>query len=263
MVAPARQRAADSADVVIVGAGIIGCALAYELTRHGASCIVVDSRLSGMAATNAAGGILAPLAEFQRPGPLVALGLASLRLYPGLVERLKEEVPGVDVEFQLNGVLRVAFDGEEMAELRKGLRYQDQVDLELMELDQATVHEAEPRLSPDVVGGLFCPDEGQVSNQMITLALSRAALQRDARFYERSPVTGFRRSRGRVVAVRTTTGEYACGHMVLAAGPWTRPLAKKLGADVPTRPIRGQMVALGGLRTPAVGARRHLIDRHR
>ncbi len=244
------SKAADSADVIVVGAGIVGCAIAYELTRRGASCIVIDSRLIGMAATNAAGGILAPLAEFQRPGALVGLGLESLRLYPRWVEQLQEDVPDVDVEFELNGVLRVAFNDGEMAKLRKGLRYQDKVYLELMELDQATIREVEPRLSHDIIGGLLCPDEGQVSNQLFTLALSRAAKQRGARFYERSPVIGFRKSGGRLTTVRTATGEYACDHLVLAAGPWTRPLAKKLGADVPTRPIRGQMMALGGMSTP-------------
>ncbi len=244
------SKAADSADVIVVGAGIVGCAIAYELTRRGASCIVIDSRLVGTAATNAAAGILAPLAEFQRPGALVHLGLESLGLYPRWVERLSEEVPSIDVEFQLNGVLRVAFDDGQMAELRKGLAYQNGVGLELIELNAATIREVEPRLSPKVVGGLLCPDEGQVSNQLFTLALSRAAKQRGARFYERSPVTGFRRSNGRVTAVRTTTGDYDCDHLVLAAGPWTRPLAKKLGAEVPTRPIRGQMVALGGMSTP-------------
>jgi len=251
--------------VVIVGAGIIGCAIAYELSRRGASCIMIDSRLAGMASTNAAAGILAPLAEFQRPGALVQLGMESLRLYPQWVERLAEEAPDIDVEFQLNGVLRVAFTEEELAELRKGLRYQDEAGLELVDLDQTIVREVEPRLSRNVVGGLLCPDEGQVSNQLFTLALSRAAKQRGVRFCERNPVTGFRRSQGRVTAVRTAMGEYACDQIVLAAGPWTRPIAKKLGADVPTRPIRGQMVALGGMRTPirhvVWGPRGYLVPR--
>src|SRR3972149_1094483 len=135
------------AEVVIAGAGIIGSAIAYELSRRGVSCLLLDSRRVGMAATNAAAGILAPLAEFQRPGPLVPLGLASLRLYPDWVERLREEAPEVDVEFALNGVLRVAFDEEEMAELRAGLRFRDGLGPDLVELDGDIVREVEPRLS--------------------------------------------------------------------------------------------------------------------
>ena len=251
--------------MVIAGAGIIGCAIAYELSRSDVSCLLLDSRRLGMAATNAAAGILAPLAEFRRPGALVNLGIASLRRYPQWVARLREETPGIDVEFRLNGVLRVALDDEEMAALREGRRYQGEQDLELVELDGALALEVEPRLSPKVVGGLLCPDEGQISNQLFTLALSRAARQRGARIVEQAPVVGFRKHAVRVRAVRTAQGEFACDHLVLAAGPWTRPLAAKLDVEVPTRPMRGQMMALGRMSTPlrhvVWGSRGYLVPR--
>ena len=237
-------------EVVVVGAGIIACSIAYELSRRGVSCLVLDSRRIGMAATNAAAGILAPLAEFRRPDVLVRLGLASLRRYPQWVERLREEVPYIDVEFDLNGVMRVAFDEEELADLRVGLRYQDELGMEVIELDAAMVREVEPRLSPKIVGGLLCPEDGQVSNQMFTLALARAAKARGVRIIEGCPALGFRARGGRVTAVRTSQGDFSCDQVVLAAGPWTRPLARKLRVDVPTRPVRGQMLALGGMATP-------------
>jgi glycine oxidase len=238
------------ADVVVAGAGIIGCAIAYELSRRGVRCLLLDSRRLGMAATNAAAGVLSPLAEFERPGALVRLGLDSLRLYPRWVARLREDVPDIDVEFAQNGVLRVAFDEEELAGYRRGLRYRDELGVELLELDAALVHEVEPRLSPRIVGGVLSPEEGQVSNQQVTLALSRAAKQRGARIVEGAPVLGFRHKAGRVTAVRTSQGEFPCDHLVLAAGPWTRSLARKLGVDVPTFPVRGQMLAYGRMVTP-------------
>ena len=200
-------RPADGAgtggEVVVVGADIIACSIAYELSRRGVSCLVLDSRRIGMAATNAAAGILAPLAEFRRPDELVRLGLASLWRYPQWVERLREEVPDIDVEFDLNGVLRVAFDEEELAGLRTGLRYQDELGMEVIELDAAMVREVEPRLSPKIVGGLLCPEEGQVSNQLFTLALARAAKARGVRIIEGCPALAFRTRGGRVTAVRT------------------------------------------------------------
>lgn len=256
---------ARGGDVVVAGAGIIGCAIAYELSRRGVSCLLLDSRRLGMAATNAAAGILGPLAEFQRPDPLVHLGLASLRLYPEWVQRLQEEAPDIDVEFAINGVLRVAFDQEEMAELRGGLLYQGELGVELIELDDTMVREVEPRLSTKIVGGLLCAEEGQVSNQLFTLALSRAARGRGARVIERCPVVGFRTRDGRVTAVRTPEGEFACDRLVLAAGPWTRPLARKLGVEVPTRPVRGQMLGLGRMVSPVRrvvwGAHGYLVPR--
>jgi len=253
------------ASIVIAGAGIIGCAIAYELSRRGLRCLLLDSRRAGMAATNAAAGVLAPLAEFQRPGALVRLGLESLRLYPAWVDRLREDAPDIDVEFVRNGVLRVAFDDEELAALRLGLRYRDELGVELLELDAAALREAEPRLSERIVGGLLCPEEGQVSNQLFTLALSRAAEKRGARVVEGAPVLGFTKRGGRVTGVRTPRGDFACDHLVLAAGPWTHSLAAKLGVDVPTRPMRGQMVAFGGMLTPVHqpvwGARGYVLPR--
>jgi glycine oxidase len=116
-----------------------------------------------------------------------------------------------------------------------------------------------------MAGGVLCPEEGQVSNQHFTLALSRAAQQRGARVIEQSPVVGFHRRAGRVTAVRTAEAEFACDHLVLAAGAWTRPLARRLGVDVPTRPVRGQMLALGRMLTPihqpVWGPRGYLVPR--
>jgi glycine oxidase len=252
---PGRSRTSNfepraSAECVIVGAGIVGCAIAYELSRRGVSCLVLESRRLGMAATNAAAGVLSPLAEFARPDALVQLGLRSLRLYPQWVARLRDEVPDIDVEFATNGVLRVAFNEEELAGYRAGLRYRDQLGVELIELDRKLVHEVEPRISERIIGGIFSPEEGQVSNQLFTLALSRAAKKRGVRFIEGAPVVRFLRRGARVPAVRTPQGDFACDRIVLCAGPWTRALAKKLRADLPTFPVRGQMLALGGMVTP-------------
>ncbi|MEX2158751.1 MAG: glycine oxidase ThiO [Dehalococcoidia bacterium] len=239
-----------AASVVIVGAGIVGCAIAYELSRRGVASVVLDSRRAGMAATNAAAGIVAPLAEFQRPGPLVRFGLEGLRRYPVWRDRLLEDVPDIDVELDMCGVLRVAFEEDELAELRRGLRYREELGVELIELDQQMVRDAEPRLSERIVGGVLCPDEGHLSNQLFTLALTRAAKQRGARIVEGAPVTGFETSGSRVAAVRTPRGDFACDRVVLAAGAWTGQIAKRLRAHVPVFPVRGQMLALGRMVTP-------------
>ena len=199
-----RQRGASSsqtkaptgADVVIAGAGIIGCAIAYELSRQGVSCLVLDSRRLGMASTNAAAGILAPVAEFRRPDALVQLGLASMRLYPEWVTRLREDVPDIDVEFTINGVLRVAMDDAELAELHAGLRFQEKLGVELLELDAAMVHEVEPRLNERVVGGVLGTEDGQISNQLFTLSIARAARGRGAPGAEGCPGSGFRKRGG-------------------------------------------------------------------
>jgi glycine oxidase len=235
---------------VIVGAGIVGCAIAYELSRRGVASVVLDSRRAGMAATNAAAGILAPLAEFQRPGALVRFGLEGMRRYPVWRDRLLEDVPDINVELDMCGVLRVAFDEDGLAELREGLRYRKELGVELIDLDRQQVRDAEPRLSERIVGGVLSQDEGRVSNQLFTLALTRAAKKRGARVVEGAPVNGFETSGARVTVVRTPRGDFACDRVVLAAGAWTGQIAKHLRAHVPVFPVRGQMLALGRMVTP-------------
>jgi glycine oxidase len=218
-----------------------------------------------MAATNAAAGILAPLAEFRRADALVRFNLEGMARWPAWVERLRDEVPDIDVEFIQNGVLRVAFDAAEMKTLRSGLRSAHALGVEALELDATGVRDIEPRLNEKIVGGVLTPDDGQVNNQLFTLAVSRAAKKRGARIMESCPIEGFRRKGARVTAAVTPDGEIACDTLVLAGGPWTRPLAQKLGVDVPTRPIRGQMLAYGRMVTPigrsVWGARGYVLPR--
>ena len=250
--------------MVIVGGGAIGCAIAYYLSRAGVQTTVLDRGRIGMEASNAAAGMLAPLSEAHGVGPMLDLGLASLRIFPTLAPEL-QEATGIDLEFRVTGILRVAFTPKDAQELRQQEQWQGSLGLPLDWLDQALVRELEPRLSPKIVAGLLSSEEAQVSNQNLTLAFARAAAARGATLRERTPVTSLITSDGRATAVRTPQGRVAAGHVVLAAGAWTGRLARRLGLDVPVRPVRGQMLALGGMVTPihtiVSGPRGYLVPR--
>lgn len=250
--------------MVIVGGGAIGCAIAYYLSRAGVRATVLDRGRVGMGASNAAAGMLAPLAEAHGPGPMLDLFLASLGMFPALTQEL-HDATGIDLEYRVTGILRVAFTEEEAQELRKRLEWQQPLGLPLEWLDESMLWEVEPRLSPRVVGGVFSEEEGQVSNQNLTLAFARAAAARGAILREQTPVTSLIMSDGRATAVRTPQGRVAAGYVVLAAGAWTGRLARRLGLDVPVRPVRGQMLALGGMVTPirsiVWGPRGYLVPR--
>jgi glycine oxidase len=239
----------DSSEVVVVGGGAIGCAVAYFLSRAGVRTTVLDRGRIGMEASNAAAGMLAPLAEAHGVGPMLDLFLASLGMFPALAPEL-QEATGIDLEYRLSGILRVAFSDEEADELRQRLEWQQHLGFPLEWLDETMLWEVEPRLSPRVVGGLFSEEEGQVSNQNLTLALSRAAAECGANIREHTPVTSLVLRNGRASGVRTPEGRISAGHVVLAAGAWTGRLAHRLGLRVPVRPVRGQMLALGGMVTP-------------
>ncbi len=256
---------AAAGDVVVVGGGIVGCAVAWALASRGAKVTLLErnGRLC-LEASNAAAGMLAPLSEAEEPGPLLSLSLTALAEYPGVVDDV-QAATGIDVEFRRTGILRIALSDDDAQALRRRLEWQRQVGLELYELDGALVRELEPRLSPRISYGLLCPDEGQVSNQQLTLALARTAQQRGARILTRSPVTGLRVRRARIRAVRTAAGEIEADHFVFAAGAWTGLISRRLRRVAPPKPIRGQMLALGGMVTPirtiVWGPRGYLVPR--
>ncbi len=102
----------------------------------------------------------------------------------------------------------------------------------------------EPALSNGLLGAAYMPDARQVNPGLLTQALTRAAERRGATPRQGIAVAGFQRSGSRVKAVRTQGGEaMSCDHLVLAAGPWTARLGRRLGVSIPTRPMRGQMLA--------------------
>lgn len=241
-------------DVVIVGGGIVGCACAYELAKRGAKAVLLEYGTTGMQATNAAAGMLAPLTETHEPGPMLEAGVRALRAYPRLVEELQAAC-GFDLELRLDGILKVAFDDAQEATLRRRFAWQRELGFALEWLDGATCRELEPRLSAGVVAGVFSPGEGSVSNQMVALALARAAAAHGAAIHQHAGVRSFVRRGGRVTGVRTADATYACDAIVLAAGARSGQLAARLGIGLPVRPVRGQMVALGGMRTPV----RHIV----
>src|SRR5204863_5816726 len=101
------QSVASPSEIVVVGAGIIGCAVAYELARRGASVTVVDDRAPGMGATQASAGVLAPFIEARDEGPLLELTARSLTLFDDYIARLRTDC-GCIIPYERTGTLDVA-----------------------------------------------------------------------------------------------------------------------------------------------------------
>ena len=246
-------------DVVIVGGGIVGLACAYECAKAGASVTLLEYGKTGMQATNAAAGMLAPLSEAHEPGPMFDIGVQALAVFAALVADLESRV-GFDIELQLDGILKVAFTNDQLEELRRRHSRLTSAGHRLELLDAAQCREAEPRISERIIGGLYSPNEGSVSNQLLALAFERAAIAHGAEIRQRAAVTGFRTRGDRVAAVRTSDVDFACDNIVIAAGARSGQIAAKLPhrrlttddrrPALPVHPVRGQMIALGGMSTP-------------
>jgi glycine oxidase len=251
-------------DVVIVGGGVIGCALAYELAGRGARVTVLERDALGAHASTVAAGMLAPLSESARPGPLFELGMRSLARFGELVTALKSDT-GVDIELLPSGTLRVALDEADETELRRAEKWQRSLGMDVEWLDISAAREREPALAPAIRGVLHSPGEQQVNPKRLLVALAQAAARRGARFLEGTPALGLATEYGRVRGVRTTSGTIAGETVVLAAGPWTGQLGAELGVPLPVTPKRGQLLHLHATPQPLramLGAHhRYLVPR--
>ena len=244
----------SNADVVVVGGGVIGCAIAYYLSREGARVAVLERGLIGGEASGAAAGMLAPLAEAHGPSPFLNLCLASHRLFPELTDTLYADT-GVDVEYVPSGMLRVAFSEADEAELRSQINWQDRLGMGVRWIDGEGARGLEPLLSAGVRGAIYSPLEHQVNPGKLVQGLARAAEAQGTVIRQETPVLGLLRRGHRVTGVRLTPETLSADSVVLAAGPWTERLAATLGVRVPVKPVRGQMLALGGGPPPV----RHII----
>ena len=228
------------ADVVVVGAGIIGCAIARELAVRGLVATVVDPRPPGGGATQASAGMLAPYIEAHDRGPLLDLGVRSLDLYDEWIAKVRHE-SGLDVEYRRIGTLEVALDPDHASELHRTSLHSPDPARRWMTPDEA--RQARPALGGLIAGALFTPSHGYVSAHQLTHALARAAEHAGARFRQ-ATVQTIAPSRASLT-VHTSDGDLSAATVVLAAGAWTNQIAIPAAAVPPLRPIRGQLLHLG------------------
>jgi glycine oxidase len=230
-------------NVVIIGGGVIGCAIAYYLRGAGIEVTVAERERVGSGASSAAAGMLAPLAESPDPGPFTRLALEGLRAFKEDAEAIIAE-SGVDFEYRRDGVLRVAESEAAAGPLQELLRWQDGSGLEVRWLDGPELRQLEPAIGRQMVGALFTPGEGHVNPARLTEALASAAVRRGARLIEGCAVEGLKVQSDRVTAVRHAAGSLPADHVVFAGGAWGKLWEQRLGAPLPVFPVRGQMVAL-------------------
>jgi glycine oxidase len=230
--------------VLVAGAGIIGCAIARELSARGVACTIVDDRAVGGGATQASAGMLAPYVEAHDDGPLLELGVRSLALYDDWIDAVRRE-SHIDVEYRRIGTLEVALDPQHAGELRAQAR--EGPDAERRWMDPAAVHRRQPALA-SVDGALFTPSHAYVAAHQLAQALARAAETRGARVLTARIQRIARTSSG--FSVITTAGEVTASKVVLATGAWTNAIEIDGAAAPDVRPVRGQLLHLGWHEAP-------------
>jgi len=234
-------------DVIVIGAGVIGLSIAFELSRRGARVHVVDARAPGEGATQASAGMLTPHTETGHLPALRALAAHSLDLYDAFLQRLRED-SGIDVEYRRYGSLHVATDQAHLENLRRlAVRLAaSAVAAELLNPQQ--VHQHEPAIAADIAGGLLLPAHGYVVAPDLVRALVAAATAHGARIETervlavRADATGVR--------VETESSTLQAARVVVAAGSWSSRISVAGDNAVPVRPVRGQIVHLDWSTSP-------------
>ena len=148
-------------DVVIVGGGVIGCAIAYYLRKSGVDVIVLEKGEIGTQASSAAAGLLAPLGSLSGPGPFADLLLASWNMFPSLVAEL-ENASDLHLEYQQTGSLRIVRNPKTTSNLRKRMNEWQPLGLEMHWLSGKETHQREPLLASDVSAAIYAPGEAQI-----------------------------------------------------------------------------------------------------
>lgn len=230
-------------DVVVVGAGAIGTACAYELAVAGLKVTVIERDEPGAEASGASAGMLSAFTG-ERGGAIAELSRLSRDLYEPLGEALLDE-SGVDIHHQRAGHLELCM-GEDAVRWARAMAAEHGGGSERVEfLTAEELRDLEPEVTPEARGALFLPRNEWVNNGRLVTALVGAGTRRGVRFLLGQPVEELIVSAGRVTAVRARgIGTVEAGAVVLAAGAWTSQIAG-LPSELRLRPVKGQMLALG------------------
>jgi sarcosine oxidase subunit beta len=243
------------ADVVIIGAGIIGASVAYHLAQARALEVVVVEQHSPAAGTT---GKSVAVLEFQHATRrAIVLRQRSLAVY----RRFFEDADA-GVRWHRIGGLRLASTPAEAVRLRRAMRRQRRLGIaaEWLKPDQLQARLPALRVE-DLAGATYCPEEGYVDPYRLVMALLRQAQRQGVRVYTDTAVTGIAVERGRVRGVQTTRGRIAARWVVNAAGPWAGRVAALAGVDVPLAHTKCQILPVRP-QPPWPYAVPWLLDRH-
>jgi glycine oxidase len=235
-------------DVLVVGGGIIGLAIAWRARERGMSVTVLERDTIGAGTSRVAAGMLAPIAEveFGEAGRRVLeLGMRSAAIWPAFAADL-QAVSGADVEVARTGTLVLARDQDEARELERQFAFRSELGLRVVRLRGSEAREREPALAPSVRLALEAPDDHSVDPRAVLAALHEACERGGVQLREHAPVARVIHDGEHVSGVVLADGEQLhAGRLVLAAGAWVEQIAGLPDrARVPVRPVKGQIVRL-------------------
>ncbi len=237
-----------SAQIVVIGGGIIGCSTAYHLARdHKADVVLLEQgRLTSGSTWHAAGLV----GQLRSSASITRVLKYSVDLYKGL-----EAETGLATGWKMTGCLRLATNRDRWIEYQRLATTAKSFGMDMHLVTPAEVKAMWPLMDvSDLVGASWLPTDGQASPSDITQSLAKGARMHGAKLFEEVRVTGFDMANGRITAVKTNKGDIACEKVVNCAGQWARQVGAMAGISVPLQPVKHQYIItekIDGLSTDA------------
>ncbi|MBC8731251.1 NAD(P)/FAD-dependent oxidoreductase [Paraburkholderia sp. UCT2] len=228
---PADQPFPSHADVVIAGAGIMGCAAAYYLARRGLSVAVLDkSRIAGQQSSRAWGFVR----QQGREAAEVPLMMASIPLWKELERELN-----FDLEWRQGGCLYVATHDEDWTSFQQWTEVARQYGLDTRTLERRQIDAVVTGMQGPALGGLYTPSDGQAEPRRVAAAFAARAAEAGALFFEGCGVVGVERAGGAIAGVVTERGTIRTSRLICVAGAGSWRLLGTLGLELPQQAVRG------------------------
>jgi glycine oxidase len=221
-------------DAIIIGAGVIGCSIAYQLAKRNKKVLIVERSKIGNKASTAAAGMLGVHTELGEDAGLLQACLKSRDMFPALSDEVKE-ITGIDFELSQNGMIKLAFSESDVLASQRLLSLSKDVEW----LTEREVSLLEPSVSRNI-GGLYAYKDGNVHAGKFTLALAKSAIRLGSELKEYTPLLSFILEHGVCKGIRTHEGTYYANEVIVAGGAWSGQILKHAGFSTADYPVKGE-----------------------
>jgi len=226
-------------DVAIIGGGVIGSSIAFQLSKRGRSVVVLEKKQIASQSSGAAAGMLGAQSEFSSDSPVIPFALKSREMFPKIAEELKD-LTGIDIGLIQKGLIKVAFTEEEEQALEEQFQFWKVRDSSVRSLNHQELHDLEPNVTIEAKKAMYIPHDGQVRADDLTHAFAKAASVYGAEIQEHTEVLSFSKDNNRIMGVITNKGAIYADQVVVCGGAWSFLLLKQTNLNLSMYPVKGE-----------------------
>ncbi len=223
-----------NSDIIVIGGGVIGTSIAYNLSKEGKKVTLIEKDDHARGASGSSDQLV--LMQSKKPGVHLALALESLKMYKTLEEEL-----GEPIHFRQLGGLILIENEDEMKLMEEFVERQRKTGLDVSIISLEEINKLQEGIAQDIIGATYSPMDAEVDPIALNVAFAKAAKREGAEILLGTEVTDILVEDGRVIGVETDNGSYHAPVVINAAGVWAPLLAQKVGFDAPIKPRRGQI----------------------